>query len=291
MSIMNYSTFSDTAAFLALAKSAIIGHHHYPHSQYERRVIVVAPTESSAQMFIENAGRSQYALAYGLDTDPGSIPTKTFSGHVIFTPDVEHLKDASFIRFADLLNTLIYSFRHSSNWRRDFQVLFPSRSVENQVVCALFEEWKNVKECKLNWHFDGEEARYCRGPNSMRGDWDSHPELGRKGEQPYYLNPQLMHAQLIKQNAYVAEDDHHDVRFGAGFNAFSPSALSYLIDKVNRCGSELSVNLRKVYLGDEMAYRLFVYETFQSPPQSYAGQACSGDACEPSARILLKNLV
>lgn len=278
-------------------------------SDHTINVIVIGATEDAAEQRVRNCFKGQQPdniACFGADSDLNAtqkiLTQYSFSGHVIFCPEVSYLREMSFELFSQLIHMLgKHVDRHGSGC--EMHVLMPSREILENLLGALFEIWKSARP--QHWFFYDERNRFSRSYITSALNLEKrNRNLGFEGEfevvlgegeaklsAPWILDPAKTFASYSNPREEFDRSMLHAIRLGEDFARFAPHVIRNMLDdlqsyqSVDRVGSD-----RDICIHDVVAWKLFTDNIRPHLPYYNDGPdhaTCGGDGKKmPKKRII-----
>jgi len=275
-------------------------------SMFDTNVILYGVTESSAKIRASDTFKGTNYVnirCAGSDTDleglQNALGKNRFNGHVIICPDVEHARDHVYYHLAKLLEVVAcdHDYR-KGRYNREFLTLIPNTNVENDLLWAMFENWKartfgshrNIlienAEYRFSRYFGTKDDGFeYRQKNMAKSIANGEPGALRIAP-PHELDPALTYAAFLDRSKTFDTTNLHPVRLGRDFAQLRHSYLREIIDALSPYGLQVigadgeNVPSRVVCLDDYVAWKMFetsITTNVMYPPEyQTGGAACCG---------------
>jgi len=273
-------------------------------SQFDTNVILYGVTEASAKIRASDTFKGTNYVnirCVGSDTElddlRAALDKNRFNGHVIICPEVEHARDHVYYHLACMLNIVGYDMDYrKGRYNRDFHTLIPNTSVENDLLWAMFDNWKFKQfGSHRNILIENAEHRFIKywpkaddflirqrtmardvAPKKLPDDASEHDPLEFMG--PHELDPVKTYVAFLDRTKCFDTNNLHPVRIGRDFRHVRLSYLREIIDDLSPYGVSLLCaeddkhkQARMVCLDDYIAWKMFenVIETCVMYPEEF----------------------
>ena len=236
--------------------------------------IVIGVSAESASLRVNDVFKGNFpdnVIAIGADSDEQAMLDqlfrRPFNGHVLLTPDLEFARDYVFERIAAILKTLSYDIDNRRGRHRDFHVMIPNSVVADNVLGALFEDWKTRLSQTNQVFVDGENPKFSRSYHhdpkerikkglGYDAEHDTVPGEMRIAE-PDILCPLKTFNCYMTANQRFDTGNLHAVRLERDFLSLPAGVLREIIRDLSPCELDSDTRGRIVCVDDEVLWKIF----------------------------------